>query len=146
MSSPSYGPTGDPDWRILALIALVAGLLLTGYVVLTIYDRDTTGYVLLVGGPAITSIIGALINGRVKAVHLAVNNVRDNTAAVIDDELPAVHRHLEDQDAVIEEIAIAVLPADPVPPDEPPRPPIAGMPLPAPRAPLPSQDRTGRPQ
>lgn len=106
---------------MVALIGMVGALLIAGYVILAAMGRDTTGYVLFLGGPAMTSIVGAVLTKRISHVQATVTETQAKTQDVIDGETTALHQHLADQDGTLTSISKAVetLPA------------IAGGPAPA---------------
>lgn len=108
VSGPAPDIVPALDRQAYYVVTVLIAVLIAGYVVLTGLGRDTTGYLLLVGGPLVTSVIGSLISRRVAAVAGAVAEVQAATAAVVEDELPALHRHLQVQDKALGTIVVAV--------------------------------------
>jgi len=107
------GSTGTLERPVLITMAAVGALLIAGYVVLAALGRDTTGYVLFLGGPAMTSIVGAILTKRISHVQATVTETQAKTQDVLDGETTALHQHLADQDGTLNTIskAVEVLPA-----------------------------------
>jgi len=88
----------------------LGALLIAGYVLLSAVGRDTTGYVLFLGGPAMTSLVGAVLARRVKHVQAQVSTVQVAAAVALDDEATAIHQHLAAQDVQLDKLTTAVTP------------------------------------
>lgn len=154
----SSGSSGTLERPIVALISMVGALLIAGYVILAAMGRDTTGYVLFLGGPAMTSIVGAVITKRISHVQATVTETQAQTQDALDGETTALHQHLADQDGQLSSIskAVEVLPAAAEqlvagagPTDPPPAPATSSLPAArqsgesSPNWPLTRQARTG---
>ena len=116
----------------------MGALLIAGYVLLAAIGRDTTAYVLFLGGPAMTTIIGAVISRKIGHVQAQVKTVQTAAAVALDEEAGAIHQHLNAQDHQLEQLAQAVtdvVPAPPAPVAGPaPAGDAAGPGLPSPRS------------
>lgn len=69
--------------------------------VLAALGRDTTGYLLFLGGPAVTGLVGAMVNRRVGHVSAAVTATSAETKALVEDSVSDLDNHLTEQDEVI---------------------------------------------
>lgn len=96
-------------------MAAMGALLITGYVLLAAVGRDTTGYVLFLGGPAMTSIVGAVLTRRLSHVQQQVTTVQVAAAVALDDEATAIHQHLSEQDNQLATLTQAVATSEPAP-------------------------------
>jgi hypothetical protein len=99
----------------LVLVGLVAALLIAGYVTLAALGRDTSGYALFLGGPAVTAVLGLILNHRVGTVAAAVDATQAQTTAVVAETVSGLDTHLAAQDQTLGEIHAGVI-GDPVPP------------------------------
>jgi hypothetical protein len=102
-STPASGPATDRG--TLALIGLLGTVLVAGYVVLSALGRDTTGYLLFLGGPAVSAIVGAVLSRRVSHVEGQVVTTAGETQAVLEDATSDLDRHLSEQDDVLQAAA-----------------------------------------
>lgn len=116
-------------------MAAMGALLTAGYVLLAGLGRDTTGYVLFLGGPAMTSIVGAVLTRRLSHVQRQVTTVQAAAAVALDEEAGAIHQHLSAQDEQLAHLTEAVV-------GEPPAAPAAVAGTSAPGGQLPSQRTT----
>lgn len=69
--------------------------------VLAALGRDTTGYLLFLGGPAVTGLVGTLLSRRVGNVAGAVVTTTAETKALVEDSVSDLDRHLTEQDEAI---------------------------------------------
>lgn len=93
--------TGGPDGLTVVLVAVLGLALIAGYVVLAALERDTTGYLLFLGGPAITGLVGAILGRRVGTVGEAVTDAAAETKAVVQQSASALSDQLADQSTTL---------------------------------------------
>lgn len=98
---PAGAPPRALDGLTVVLVLVLGTVLVAGYVVLAALGRDTTGYLLFLGGPAVTGIVGAVLNRRVQHVSTAVATTQAETRAVVEDGLTDLEAHLGEQDEVL---------------------------------------------
>lgn len=125
---PAGGVAGSISVGTYLLLAGIGVVLVAGYVVLAALGRDTTGYVLFLGGPAVTGVMGAILSHRVGNVGAAVEATKVETKAFVADTVSVVDDHLTEQDKTLTDIAGAI-PTEPAPAA-----PAAGGKLPAARS------------
>lgn len=76
-----------------ALVA-VLGLLLAGYVLLSVNGADTAGYVILLSGPIVSTIVGAVLTHRVAVVKAVVDDVHHQTNSILTTRLDSLDTQL----------------------------------------------------
>lgn len=103
------------DAGSLFIIGLVAFLLIAGYVTLAALGRDTAGYAVFLGGPAVTGVLGLVLRRQVSNVAAAVDASQTQTTAVVAETVSGIDTHLTSQDQTLSEIHAGVV-GDPVPP------------------------------
>lgn len=112
-TTASTGNSGAPERALAAVevaaMAALGALLIAGYVLLAAFGKDTTGYVLFLGGPAMTGLVGAVLSRRVRHVQTAVTVVQQEAAVALDAEAGAIHQHLAAQDKQLDALASAVV-------------------------------------
>jgi hypothetical protein len=111
-------PAKSLDTASLVLILVIAVLLVGGYVTLAALGRDTAGYAIFLGGPAVTTVLGLVLNKRVSTVAAAVVDTQTHTTAVVAESVSGLDTHLNAQDQTLTEIHAGVI-GDPVPPAPP---------------------------
>lgn len=89
-------------------LGVVVFVLVAGFVVLSALGRDTVGYTLLLGGPAVTAIVGAIVGRRVSAVQATVAAAQVETTAQVHDATVGLDAHLSAQDSTLRSIAAEV--------------------------------------
>lgn len=77
-----------------ALVA-VLGLLLAGYVLLSVNGADTAGYVILLSGPIVSTIVGAVLTHRVAVVKDVVDTVQHQTNSLLTTKLDSLNTKLD---------------------------------------------------
>lgn len=108
MAAPAGPPAGSrpADLGALILVGVLGVALVAGYVVLAALGRDTTGYLLFLGGPAVTGIVGAVLGRRVTAVTAAVETTTAQTRAIVEDSVSDLDNHLSEQDEALNRVAL----------------------------------------
>lgn len=104
----SAGPTSADLWTIVLVGVLGLGLV-AGYVVLASLGRDTTGYLLFLGGPAVTTLMGALLSRRVSVVQTTMATHTAETKALVEDSVSDLDNHLTEQDEALQRTTAAAL-------------------------------------
>lgn len=95
-------PPGRPfDVKTLAILSGLGVALVAGYVVLAALGRDVSGYVLFLGGPAVTGIVGLILKRQVDSVATAVDASHGETKALIGESVSDLDVHLADQDETL---------------------------------------------
>lgn len=79
-------------WLLVALGVAVLG----AFTVLTLAGRDTTSLALLLAGPTVSGVVGALLAKRTAAVGADVAVVRHQTNTMLSDHLDALGGQLDD--------------------------------------------------
>lgn len=107
MTEPAGSPAGSRqlDAGTVVLVGVLGVVLVAGFVVLAALGRDTTSYLLFLGGPAVSGIVGALLSRRVTAVTSTVETRAAETRALVEDSVSDLDNHLTEQDDVIERAA-----------------------------------------
>lgn len=95
------------DLATLVVVGALGVVLVAGYVILASLGRDVTGYVLFLGGPAVTGIVGMVLTRRVTAVEDRVEVSHTDTRQLVAETASDLDSHLSDQDRVIEATAAA---------------------------------------
>lgn len=108
-STGSSTPTPDPASRPMdivtaALLIAVAILLVAGYIVLALAGKDTSTYVVFIGGPAVTGIVGTIVARRVTGVQAVVAATSAETHDVVKDARDDIQQHLSEQDRALRTI------------------------------------------
>lgn len=101
LPDPPQGHGRTMDTATVVLVAILGTVLVSGFVVLSALGRDTTSYLLFLGGPAVTGIVGAVLNRRVAVVADVVETAAASTKAVVEDTGADLDRHLSEQDEVL---------------------------------------------
>jgi hypothetical protein len=105
-TASSHGaPAGSSDRGTLALIGLLGTVLVAGYVVLSALGKDTTGYLLFLGGPAVSAIVGGVLSRRVSHVQDQVVTTAGETQAVVVENVDQLANHIHDQDVILGAVA-----------------------------------------
>lgn len=91
-----------------ALVFGLAVVLIAGFIVLSALGRDTTGYLLFLGGPAVTGVVGALLSRRVAVVSDQVAATQHQATAAVAAAHTALDDHLSVQDETLGQLAAAV--------------------------------------
>lgn len=112
---PSPAAARPLDVGSLVVIGVLAVLLIGGYVTLAALGRDTSGYALFLGGPAVTGVMTLILSRRVSNVAAAVDATQSHTTAVVAETVSGIDTHLSQQDQTLGEIHAGVI-GDPVPP------------------------------
>lgn len=94
-------------------------VLVAGYVVLAVFGKDVQTYLLFLGGPAVTTIVGAVLSRRVTGVAAAVVTAAAPLRSLVTESVSDLDEHLTQQDQTLGEIAAGVN-GDPDPPAPPP--------------------------
>lgn len=112
---PASAASRPLDVGSLVVIGVLAVLLIGGYVTLAALGRDTSGYALFLGGPAVTGVMTLILSRRVSTVAAAVDATQSHTTAVVAETVSGIDSHLNSQDQTLSEIHAGVV-GDPVPP------------------------------
>lgn len=91
------------------ILVVVGALLVAGFVTLDALGRDTSAYVLFLSGPAVTAVVGAVLGERVKHVKTTVDATREQTKALVTEQVSGLDDHLAAQDETLTTLAGAVV-------------------------------------
>lgn len=94
-------PGRSLDVGTLVLVVIVGVVLVSGFVVLAALGRDTTGYILFLGGPAVSALVGTILNRRVSNIQAQVTSSASETKALVEDSVSDLDNHLSEQDGHI---------------------------------------------
>jgi hypothetical protein len=103
LGSAGSGPPADRG--TLILIGVLGTVLVTGFVVLSALGRDTSGYLLFLGGPAVSAIVGGVLSRRVSHVQEQVTTTAGETQAVVVESASDLASHIDAQHETIQAAA-----------------------------------------
>jgi hypothetical protein len=86
----------------------VAAILVTGFVVITVTGNATSDYLILLGGPAVSGLLGSLILKRQATVQADVAEVKHATNGLMDARFADVGEKLDAAATDRQEIAAAL--------------------------------------
>lgn len=77
------------------MAGLLAVVLISGFVVLTVAGASTTGYVLFCTGPLVSGIVGAVLSKKVADVQVTAERVEHATNGILGLRLTSLDHQLE---------------------------------------------------
>lgn len=86
------------DRTSVILVAVMCGILVVGFVTLTIAGVDTTAYVIFCAGPLMTTLVGAVLSHKVAGVAATVKVVEAQTNGIATAARESLETHLDAQD------------------------------------------------
>jgi hypothetical protein len=82
------------DRVALAGAAIVTLVLVGGFIFIASSGADTTGYVIFVSGPLVSSLVGAFLASKVRSVQATTDEVRHATDGLLTARLNSVDQQL----------------------------------------------------
>lgn len=123
MANPQLAPAIST--AALVLVGCLGVVFVAGFVVLAALGHDVSTYLLFLGGPAVTAIVGAIVGQRVQQASAAASSLSRLSNDRLTRSVVAVDDHLSAQDHQLGVITSGVYGAEAPPPRTPPVIPIS---------------------
>ncbi len=103
---PKPEPIAQVAPMVLAVVVVLVLIVVGAYVALELGGADPSGFVLLVGAPVLTGIVGTLLARQVQAVERRAQIIQEQTNGALTAQLDAVHAHIDEEARTLRWVAL----------------------------------------
>lgn len=105
-SAPKPEPLAPVAPMVLAVVVVLVLIVVGAYVALELGGADPGGFVLLVGAPVLTGIVGTLLARQVHAVEQRARIIQEQTNGALSAQIDAVHNHIDEEARTLRWLAL----------------------------------------